>query len=408
MLKIFRNISQVATLKGVLEKDGRSLLPEDLSIIEHAACVFDHEKIIWVGKDQDLPGEYLNDSENTLNLSGQCLIPQLIDSHTHLVFAGNRANEFSMRLNGASYEEIASRGGGIQSTVNATRLADNEHLLSLARKRVHQMAKQGIGTIEIKSGYGLSYADEKRLNLIIDQLKQEFAPKITILNTFLAAHAIPAEFSSADEYLDQVVFPLLNEDDFRTKIDFVDIFVEENYFTIQQAHSLFKRCQRYGLPVKIHADELSDTNGAKIACEFKAISADHLICINQKNIELLAKSNTVATMLPGTSLFLGKPLAPAKKLAEVGARLAIASDYNPGSCNFNNLLQIASMGAVQYQLNTAQALSAITFNAAKALNIDLHGAIVPGYRPRFTRYQTDKIENLFYHWGAIEAIGVLD
>jgi imidazolonepropionase len=396
MIKAYTNLNQILTLDGAHLKDGRHLEIEDLGIIEDAAIVFDDDEILWIGQNDDLPAQY---RQYSYSLKDHVLTPELVDSHTHIVFAGDRSNEYAERLNGVAYEEIAKRGGGILFTTGHTQNASADELFQLASERIERIYKYGVGTIEIKSGYGLSYAKEKELSLVIDRLKKHFNPRVQIFNTYLAAHDVPKSFPNSKTYLAEVVLPLLEELAPLGIIDAVDIFHEKNYFSDEDTIKLFETATRLGISRKIHADELNGNGGAKIACEYSALSADHLLKVLEDDIELLAKSATVATLLPGTAFFLGKQLAPAERLLSKGAKVAIASDFNPGSCHWDNVLMIASVSAAQLKLNQAQLWAAITLNAAHALGLKNQGAIKTGMRPRFSLFRTKNLSQITYAWG---------
>jgi imidazolonepropionase len=304
-----------------------------------------------------------------------------------------------MRLNGASYEEIAARGGGILNTMNGTNSLSRSELLELALTRAREMKALGVGTIEVKSGYGLNFEKEFELSRIISDLKNILSPEIQILNTYMAAHAVPKEYKSSYEYMKEVVLPLLDQLYEEKILSAVDIFHEKNYFSDEDVISLFERAGRLGISVKMHADELNDNSGASLAVRYNALSADHLLKISDQGIKEIAESNTVATLLPGTGLFLGKEMAPARKLLDSGAKVAIASDYNPGSCHCSNLLLIASIAAPMYKMNIAELWCSVTLNAAHALGLKDQGAIVPGMRARFSIFNTDSIDKITYSWG---------
>lgn len=396
MIKAFSHLSELVTLKGAFSKDGRKLSPDDLSIIKDGAIAFDENKILWVGKTSDLPAEY---SKIAVNKSGYTLTPELVDSHTHIVFGGNRAQEYADRLNGVSYEEIAKRGGGILLTMKQTNEASADHLFDLAVKRIEQVLSYGIGTIEIKSGYGLNFEKELELSMVIDRLKKKFSPKVQIFNTYLAAHDVPKTFASPSDYMKEVVIPLLEKLAPMKVIDAVDIFHEKNYFSAEDVDQLFSKAKSLGIARKIHADELNDNGGATLAVKYEALSADHLLKINSQGISDLAASKTVATLLPGTAFFLGKPLAPARTILDGGAKVAIGSDYNPGSCHCDNLLLIASMAAAQLKINQCELWAGITMNAAAALGINNQGALIPGLKSRFSLFKTESLSEITYNWG---------
>ena len=397
-MKILENISELLTLSSAHSKDGRNLTPQDLSIISDAAVIFDDSNILWVGNTNDIPTQY-NNVNTRIDCSNIVVTPELVDSHTHIIFGGNRANEYKMRLDGADYQAIANAGGGILYTMNETNKAIDQELFDLAVERIERINSYGVGTIEIKSGYSLTYDGEMRAAKIIDQLKNHFHPRVQIFNTFLAAHAVPKNFISSREYLTQVVLPLLRDLSPLNIIDAVDIFHEEGYFDESDTEKLFKESSQLNIPCKIHADEFNDNGGASIAVKYSALSADHLLCTGDLGIKDLARSSTVATVLPGTGFFLGKPQANAKKMLDAGCKLSIASDYNPGSCHFDNVIFVASLSAPMYPLNSAQMWASITLNAAHALGLRSQGAIIEGLKPRFSFFNVNSISEISYNWG---------
>lgn len=404
LMKALIHINELVTLESALKKDGRKLSAEDLSIIQDGAVVFSEEKIEWVGKTKDLPSKY-NDTKKH-DLSGHVLTPELVDSHTHTVFGGDRAQEYADRLNGVSYEAIAKRGGGILFTMKETNHSSAEVLFKMACERIARIHSYGVGTLEIKSGYGLNYDKELEISQVIHRLKNHYQGKVQIFNTYLAAHDVPKTFSSSQHYLDEVVLPLLEKLAPLKIIDAVDIFHEKNYFTTEDTVRLFEKASSLGIARKIHADELNDNGGAKIACDHGALSADHLLKISDEGIQALSQTQTVATLLPGTAFFLGKPLAPARKLLDSGAKVALASDFNPGSCHCDNLLLIASISAAQLKLNQAELWTALTLNGAHALGLKDQGAITAGMRSRFTLFKAPSLSHITYNWGKNLAVSL--
>jgi len=396
-ITVWSHFSQILTLSGVHKKSGRYLKPDDLGIISDGTIVFDESKILWVGETSKLESKYKHIAAK--NFSGHTLAPELVDSHTHLVFSGNRAHEYASRLNGVDYQAIAEQGGGILFTVKETTLLRRSELFEIAKKRVEDIFLLGVGTIEIKSGYGLSLDKERELTLVIDDLKKYFKPRVQILNTFMAAHAIPKNFKSGQEYLNNVVFPLLDEFSNMNIIDFIDIFHEQGYFTTSEVESFFDYGVKNGYHLKIHADEFNDNQGASLAAKYSAISADHLLKTSPNSAEKLAQSKCVGTLLPGTGFFLGKPCADARMLLDKGVQIAIASDYNPGSCHCDNLLLIASISAPSLKLNLAELWASITYNAAAALNLTNQGALIANFASRFTIFKCQDIQEITYNWG---------
>jgi len=396
-MKIYKNLNQIITLQSAYKKDGRNLLPSDLSILTDGAVVFSESQIEWVGPSSQLPTKY--QGEPQFSLPGYVLTPEIVDSHTHLVFGGDRAQEYADRLNGTSYEEIARKGGGIIYTSNQTNFSLLEDLFHQAVERINKMYSYGVGTIEIKSGYGLNFEKEYELSLLIDRLKKHFHPKIQIFNTFMAAHDVPKSFTNSKQYIDTVVIPLLEKLAPLGIIDAVDIFHELNYFTNDDVETLFTKAAALGIPRKMHADELNNNEGANLGVHFNCLSIDHLLKISDSGIAAIAASSTVATLLPGTAFFLGKQLAPSRKILDAGAKVALASDFNPGSCHCDNLFLIACFSAAQLKLNQAELWAGITLNAAHSLGKNTQGAIVPGLSPRFSLFETESVSHLTYNWG---------
>jgi imidazolonepropionase len=395
--KAFRKFNQIISLKSSYEKDGRNLSHDDLDIIEDGSIIFDKEKIIWVGGDKDFPSNINVDS--TTNYENNILLPELVDSHTHLIFGGNRAVEYAMRLNGCSYEEIANAGGGILNTTLGTNALLAEDLFQESVQKIERINSYGVGTIEIKSGYGLNFDKEYELSLIIDRLKNYFKDRIQIFNTYMAAHAVPREYKNSKDYMAEVVIPLLEKLSKKNIIDAVDIFHEVNYFDQDDVKLLFDTSKKLNIPLKAHVDEFNDNKGAILAAKYSALSADHLLMTSDDGIKALASSNTVATLLPGTGFFLGKKQANGRLLLDAGCKVAIASDYNPGSCHWDNVLAIASMAAPQYSMNLAELITSITLNASHALGLKKQGAIVKGLSSRFSIFNTRSLEELTYSWG---------
>jgi imidazolonepropionase len=310
------------------------------------------------------------ETEQAIDGKNQWITPGLIDCHTHLVYGGNRANEYEMRLEGASYQEIAKAGGGIVSTVKATRETSKEDLFNLAAKRLSYLIDEGVTSIEIKSGYGLDLKTEQKMLEIASDL-EKFSP-VTVSKTFLGAHALPPEYKDkADDYIDLVCHEMMPKLHSLGLIDCVDAFCEGIGFNIEQTKKVFEKAQSLGLPVKLHAEQLSDLGGSKLACEYNAWSVDHLEFLNEDDIPSLKKSGTVATILPGAFYFLNETkLPPVEALRKNNVPIAIATDSNPGSSPCLSLLLMMNMATTLFKLTPLEALKGVTINAAKALNID--------------------------------------
>lgn len=396
-MKCYRHLSQIVTLAEAHKKNGRKLVPDDLSIISDGAIVFDANKILWVGPDADIPE--LFSSVPSHDLTGYVLTPGLVDSHTHVLFGGNRAQEYAQRLNGVDYQKIASSGGGILFTMKETLKQSDKQLFDLGIERIERIESYGIKTIEMKSGYALTSEGELRLLRVMKKLKEHFSGRVKLFSTFLGAHAVPQEYESSSEFLDEVVIPTLNAAAKESLVDAVDIFHENGYFSDADARKLFTATVAHGLKCKIHADEFHDNGSAALAVEFKALSADHLLRTGEVGIQLLARSETVATLLPGTAFFLGKPLANARGLLDAGAKVAIATDFNPGSCHCDNLLMIASISAPTLKMNQAEVWAAITLNAAHALGFMEQGVLLEGFTPSFSLFKANDVSEVTYNWG---------
>jgi imidazolonepropionase len=395
-MKVFHQISELVTLEKAYIKDGRKLVDSDLSILNDASIVADERSIHWVGESKYLPNEFNHLSK--IDCRNFTILPSWVDAHTHLVFNGNRANEYSMRLNGATYEEIAEAGGGISFTVEQTRHQSFDELFNITNKRIQKIYNQGVSTIEIKSGYGLDFESEEKISRVIDSCKKHWSPKIKILNTFMAAHAKPKEFETTFEYIKSTVVPLLVKLSKEKIIDAVDIFHEKNYFSDIDVDYLFQNAKSLQIPVKMHADELNDNFGAKLACQYNALSCDHLLKINDDSVRLLSQSETIAVLLPGTGFFLGKNQANARKLLNEGVKVAIASDFNPGSCYYDNVFKIAQFAAPTYKMNRAELITSLTLNASHALGLKTQGVIKIGMDSKFSLFNTKNLNELLYFW----------
>ncbi len=339
----------------------------DWGVISEAALAVKDGVIAWLGHRWDMPDCAATE---TRSLAGRWITPALIDCHTHLVFGGNRAEEFEQRLQGASYEDIARAGGGIMSTVAATRKASDEELFESGLERLLALAAEGVATVEIKSGYGLDVESEIRMLEIARRLGE--ASDVTVRTTLLAAHAIPAEFADdRDRYVDLVCTELLPAAAERNLADAVDAYCETIAFRAPQIAKIFRTARDLGLPVKLHADQLSDGGGAQLAAHFKAMSADHLEYASEAGIRALAKAGTTAVLLPGAFLTLSETqLPPIAMLQELGVPIALASDCNPGTSPMCSIRNAMVLGARLFKLTPAECLAGVTRNAARALHLD--------------------------------------
>ena len=367
-------------------------------LIEDGAIVVQAERLAWVGFRADLPSQYrhgamVHDARNAL------ITPGLIDCHTHLVYGGQRANEFELRLNGASYEDIARAGGGIKSTVQATRMATEAHLLESAQKRLQNLMAEGVTTLEVKSGYGLSLAHEAKCLRVARQLAQQ--NPVNIKNTFLGAHAVPPEFANdAEAYIDSVVAmmaPLKAEG----LIDAVDAFCDRIGFTYAQTERVFQEAQRLDLPVKLHAEQLTDSHGASLAAKYGALSCDHLEWLSEEGAVAMAKSGTVAVLLPGAFYFLRETkLPPIEILRRHQVPMAISTDSNPGSSPCTSILLMLNMACTLMRLTPQEALAGVTRIAAKALGLKDRGVLRAEQRADFVLWDVDHPSELSYAFGS--------
>jgi imidazolonepropionase len=339
----------------------------DYGLIEKGAIAVRNGRIAWVGDAQILPEQYCNFANESL---GQRLVtPALIDCHTHLVFGGNRAHEFEMRLNGASYEEISKAGGGIVSTVKATRSAGDEELLQSAMTRLDDLIGEGVAVVEIKSGYGLTIADEIRMLRVARKL--ESLRPVKIMTTWLAAHALPAEYEGKpDDYINDVAIPGLQQAAEEGLVDAVDGFCETIGFSPAQIERLFEVAFSLGLPVKLHAEQLSDQKGALLVGKYTGLSADHLEYLSVDDVPKFAESGAVAVMLPGAFYTLRETkIPPIDSFRSAGVEMAVATDCNPGSSPISSILTVMNIACTQFSMTPEEALAGTTRCAAKALGL---------------------------------------
>lgn len=345
-------------------------------LVENAAIVVDGDRIAWVSPEADLPPEHAGLPRH--NHAGRVITPALIDCHTHIVHGGNRAREFEMRLNGASYEEIARAGGGIVSTVAATRGASEAELLDSALPRVDALIAQGVGTVEIKSGYGLDIETELKMLRVARTLGRE--RPINVVTSFLGAHAVPAG-ADADDYIDTVCLPALEAAHAEGLVDAVDGFCEGIAFDPAQIARVFDRARALGLPVKLHAEQLSHIGGAALAARYGALSADHVEYATAQDAAALAAAGTVAVLLPGAFYTIHETQPPPiQAFRDHGVAMAVGTDWNPGSSPLGSLLLAMNMACTLFRLTPAEALAGTTRNAARALGLTDRGVIAPGMR----------------------------
>jgi imidazolonepropionase len=366
------------------------LLPSgdpDRALTDGALAV--HEgRIAWVGPRQELPHAFAGFPRR--DAGGRWITPGLVDCHTHLVFAGQRADEFALRLQGASYEDIARRGGGILSTVRATRAASEEALYTASAARLEALLAEGVTAVEIKSGYGLDLTSERKQLRVARRLGQHYS--VSIYTTFLGAHALPPEYAGrADDYIDHVAGVMLPALADEGLVDAVDVFCERIAFTVAQTERVFRAAGRLGLPVKVHAEQLSDCGASRLAARYGALSADHLEHLDEAGAAALGSAGSVAVLLPGAFYFLRETkLPPLELLRRHGVPMALATDMNPGSSPTASLLLALSMGCTLFRMTVAEALAGVTRHAAAALGQgQRHGALEVGRAADFVLWDIE-------------------
>lgn len=400
-MKLIGPFSQIITLAGIPLKG--AVKDEQLEIINNAGILTENGKILQTGNFEDLKKEFPN--AHLEEIEGKnVLLPGFVDSHTHICFGGKRSRDFAMRLNGKTYLEIAESGGGIWSTVTNTRKETQENLYKSTFENAQKLLENGITTIEIKSGYGLSIEDELKMLRAINQVKNN--SKAEIVPTFLGAHMKPRDFEGSNsEYLELLVneiFPILKEEKLANRID---IFTEQSAFSVEESRIYLQKAKENGFEITIHADQFTP-GGSHLAAEFGALSADHLEFSGENEIKVLSQSDVVATALPGASIGLGMQYTPARKLLDAGASLSIASDWNPGSAPMGDLLTQASILATFEKLSMAEVLSGITFRAAKALGFTDRGSLEIGKLADFVSFPTDDFRDIIYYQGQLKPNGV--
>ena len=406
-MKLIGPFKQIVTLNN-LPLRGK-ISDEQLEIIENGGILINSEnKIEEIGDYNVIATTSLRSGKQSqhsitqsLNHSTSVVLPAFVDCHTHICFGGNRANDFAMRNAGKTYLEIAEKGGGIWSSVQHTRNASEEELLETLLQRINQLISLGITTIEIKSGYGLNLESELKMLRVIK--KAQGKSKATIVPTCLSAHLKPKDFEgTSEEYLQYIldeILPRVEEEDLAKR---VDVFIEKSAFQPKESRKFLEKAKEMGFEITVHADQFT-SGSSRIAVEVNAFSADHLEATIDEDIESLAKSETVAVALPGASLGLGEPFAPARKILDKNGILAIASDWNPGSAPMGNLIAQASILATFQKLTTAEVLAGITFRAAKALNLTDRGILKKGMKADFVVYETDNFQNILYNQGSLVA-----
>lgn len=405
---VITHAGELLTIPGGSTKPKTGSGMQELGIIKDGAVAAEKGKIIAVGTTEEVLREViLGDAAAVVDARGKLVMPGLVDPHTHVIFAGSRENEYLMRLKGAKYPEIMARGGGIIATVKATRAADEDELVEIGQKYLARMLSCGATTVEAKSGYGLATEDEVKMLWAVYRLN-DLQP-VELVATFMGAHAIPPEYQDApDEYVDLLCAEMIPGVAGEGLAEFCDVFCEKGVFTIDQSRRILQAAQRHGMQLKIHADELSNTGGAELAAELGVVSADHLLKVSDKGIQALAEKGVIAVLLPGTAFSLmSTEYAPARRMIEAGAPVALATDFNPGSSPVDSMPFILNLACLQMQMLPSEAITAATINAAHAVGAaDRIGSLEVGKQADIIIVDAPGHLYLTYHCGAnlVEAV----
>ena len=401
MVKLFTDIDELLTLKGASKKGGRKVINKDLSIIKKAQILTAKGRIIWVGKKSKLTIPLLKKLNirhkeiKKISLNNSVVMPGFIESHTHSIFSGQRQNEFELRNKGLSYQQIAEQGGGIVATVKKTRKSSNEQLLLDLKKRLNNFKKQGVVAVEVKTGYGLDLKTELKILRILHKIKM-----LKVVPTYLGPHAVPKEFSSAVEYMDYIVNIVLPKLSSENLLKRADIFVEKGYFSKSLSLKYFDELKKYNIDLTAHIDQLSCSGAVDDFCLNSQIkSLDHLVEVGAKGIRALSKSEVTSVLLPVADFYLQMNYPPARKLIDAGARVALATDYNPGSAPSQDLSFVGVLARLKMKMSLPEVISAYTIGAAYALNLQKdYGSIEVGKKSSFICLD-DYYDQLFYNVG---------
>lgn len=392
------NIGQLLTLRSSATGPRAGKSQSDLGIIENGAVLISGDKILEVGKTPTIKKKFFRKTK-VIDAQGKVVTPGLVDSHTHLVFAGSRADEFEQRILGKSYQEIAQMGGGINSTVTQTRKASPKELLNLGMERLNRMLFFGTTTVEAKSGYGLSTESELKILEVIKSLRRKHS--IDIVPTFLGAHAIPEEFKIyRRDYIRILTEEMIPQVAKKKLAEFCDVFCENGYFTVDETRKILETGKTFGLKPKVHADELGNTGGSQIAAEVGAVSADHLVYAIDDDIEKMKRAGVIAILLPSTSFFLNSRYAPARKMIENGLPVALATDFNPGTSMTESMQMVMSLACLNLKMTPAQVMVAATINSAYAINRgEQSGSLELGKKADLVIWEVANYREIPYHYG---------
>jgi imidazolonepropionase len=382
MMILIRDISELVQVENSPRPFVAGVDMSSIDVIRNAYLVVSEGVIDDFGEMSSLPSDLCPDK--IISAKGRAVFPSFCDSHTHIVYAGSREAEFVDKIRGLSYEEIAKRGGGILNSARKLHDTSDDELFNQSMRRINEIISLGTGAVEIKSGYGLNTTDELRMLRVIKRIKEE--GRLEVKTTFLGAHAFAAEYKDdREKYIDIIINEMIPAVASEELADFIDVFCDRGFFTVEETERILMAGIKYGLRPKIHANELDYSGGVQAAVKYNALSADHLECTGDEEIETLLKSETMPTLLPGSAFFLGLKEPPARKIISAGLPVALASDYNPGSCPSGNMKFIMSLGCIKLKMLPEEVINAVTINSAYAMGIsDTHGSIARG-----------KVANLF-------------
>lgn len=394
---IIKNASELITCKGKEPKFGKEM--SNIGIIKNGAVVIENGKIVDVNESDKVLDKYNEKEYEIIDAKNKAVLPGFVDPHTHFIFGGYRAEEFSWRLRGDNYMDIMNRGGGIVSSVKSTKEASLDELIRVGKKRLDSMMQFGVTTVEGKSGYGLDLDTEIKQLKAMNKLKETHPLDIAI--TFLGPHAVPKEYKgNEDEFIDFQIDNVLPVVAKNKLAEFADIFCEDNVFNIAQSRKFLKKAKEYGLKLKIHADEIVQLGGAELAAELGAISADHLLQSSQEGIKAMAEKGVIATLLPGTAYCLKEEYADGRHMIDSGCAISLATDFNPGSCFTNSIPLIISLAALYMNMSIEEIITALTINAAAAIDrVNEIGSIEIGKKADIIILEYPSINFLPYHAG---------
>ncbi len=398
---LIKNANQVVTSRGASKEPLTGKAFKELQVITDGAVAVSGDKITAVGPTAEVQKQVnVDEKTRVVDASGKVVLPGLVDPHTHVVFGGSREHELTLKLQGVPYLEILARGGGILSSVEATRAASKEELVEAGKRYCRQMLAQGTTTAESKSGYGLTVEDEIKTLEAIREVDR--AQPVDLVPTFLGAHAVPKEYKeNPDRYLDLVIEEMLPRVVEQNLARYCDVFCEEGIFSVAQSRRVLEAAREMGLGLKMHADEIVPLGGAELAAELGAVSADHLLVISEQGIEKMAEAGVIGVILPGTTFYLCEDhYAPARKMIETGVPLALATDFNPGSSPNNNLQVVVNLACLYLRMTPSEVINAITINAAHAVGRpDKVGSLEKGKKADLAIFEAPNYEYLAYRYG---------